>query len=62
MERNKIYKEAQYILNHLNEINARFSYDVTDEVYEHLQQIRFIAEDIQRMSQNYIHRELCTST
>ena len=62
MERNKIYKEAQYILNHLNEIDARFYCDVTEEVYEHLQQIRFTAEEIQRKSQNYIHRELCTST
>jgi hypothetical protein len=56
MERNKIYKEAQYILNHLNEIDARFSHDVTDGVYEHLQQIRFIAEEIQLKSQNYVHR------
>ena len=56
MERNKIYKEAQYILNQLNFIDDRYYCDVTEEVYEHLQQIRFIAEEIQRKSQNYVHR------
>ena len=56
MERNKIYKEAQYILNHLNEIDARHCHDVTDEVYNHLQQIRFTAETIQLKSQDYVHR------
>ena len=56
MERNKIYKEAQYILNQLNEIDARFYCDVTEEVYEHLLQIRFTAEEIQRKSKNYVHR------
>ena len=56
MERNKIYKEAQYILNHLHEIDARHCHDITDEVYEHLQQIRFTAEEIQLKSQNYVHR------
>ena len=56
METNKIYKEAQYILNQLNFIDARYYCDVTEEVYEHLQQIRFIAEEIQRKSKNYVHR------
>ena len=54
--RNKIYKEAQYILNHLNEIDARYYCDVTEEVYEHLLQIRFTAEEIQRQSQKYVRR------
>ena len=54
--RNKIYKEAQYILNHLNEIDARYYCDVTEEVYEHLLQIRFTAEEIQRQSQKYVHK------
>lgn len=54
--RNKIYKEAQYILNQLNEIDARYYCDVTEEVYEHLLQIRFTAEEIQRQSQKYVHK------
>ena len=56
MERNKIYKEAQYILNQLNYLDARHSQDIPEEVYEHLQHIRFTAEEIQRKSQNYVHR------
>ena len=56
MERNKIYKVAQYILNHLNEINRKYSFDVTMEVFEHLQHIRFTAEEIQRKSQDYVHQ------
>lgn len=54
MERNKIYKEAQYILDHLNEIDRKYSFDVTMEVFEHLQQIRFTAEEIQHKSQSYV--------
>lgn len=56
MERNKIYKEAQYILNQLDHIDATYFNDVTEDVYNHLQQIRFIAEEIQHKSQNYVHR------
>jgi len=56
MERNKIYKEAQYILNQLNEIDRKHFSEVTEEVFTHLQHIRFIAEEIQRKSQNYVHR------
>jgi len=56
MEKNKIYKEAQYILNQLDYIDATYFNDVTEDVYNHLQQIRFIAEEIQHKSQNYVHR------
>ena len=53
---NKIYKEAQYILNHLDELDRKYSFEIVDEVWKHLQQIRFTAEEIQRKSQNYVHR------
>jgi len=56
METNKIYKEAQYILNHLNELDAHHYQNIPEEVYNHLLQIRFIAEEIQLKSQNYVHR------
>lgn len=56
MSKNKIYNEAQYILKQLNEIDARYYCDVTEEVYELLLQIRFTAEEIQRQSQKYVHR------
>jgi len=56
MERNKIYNEAQYILKQLNEIDARYYCDVTEEVYEYLLQIRFTAEEISRQSQKYVRR------
>ena len=56
MERNKIYKEAQYILNQLNHIDAIYFNDVTEDMYNHLQQIRFTAEEIQRKSQNYVYQ------
>ena len=50
MSKNKIYNEAQYILKQLNEIDARYYCDVTEEVYGLLLQIRFTAEEIQRQS------------
>ena len=56
MERNKIYKEAQYILNQLNELDMKYSSELTNEVWDHLQRIRFTAEEIQTKSQNYVHR------
>jgi len=56
MEMNKIYKEAQYILNQLDEIDRKHFSEVTEEVFTHLQHIRFIAEEIQRKSQDYVHR------
>ena len=56
MKGNKIYKEARYILTQLNEIDAKYYCDVTEEVYEHLLQIRFTAEEIQRQYQKDVHR------
>ena len=56
MEKNKIYKEAQYILNHLDELDRKYTFEIIEEVWTHLQQIRFTAEEIQRKSKNYVHR------
>ena len=56
MEKNKIYKEAQYILNQLNELDRKYSHELTNEVWNHLQHIRFTAEEIQSQSQNYVYQ------
>lgn len=42
-----IYRQASLIKDNLNTLDAKHYHDLTEEVYEHLQQIRFAVEEIQ---------------
>lgn len=42
-----IYRQASLIKDNLNTLDTKHYHDLTEEVYEHLQQIRFAVEEIQ---------------
>ena len=42
-----LYQQTELIIDNLNSLDAKHYHDITEEVYEHLQQIRFAAEEIQ---------------
>jgi hypothetical protein len=42
-----IYHQSSLIKDNLNTLDAKHYHDLTEEVYEHLQQIRFAVEEIQ---------------
>ena len=43
----QLHKQAELIIDNLNTLDTKYYSDLTEEVYEHLTQIRFAAEEIQ---------------
>jgi len=42
-----LHQQAELIIDNLNTLDSKYYSDLTEEVYEHLTQIRFAAEEIQ---------------